>query len=763
MRDVNHAGISLNHPVWKGPSRSKVPALLADTLLVLLALFGVAQCTVSAFSIPVKPIFVSFCIALFAFLFLAVFSLKRWRLPLLLLISAAYCGAAYFLRSYFLQGFVISTNRVLATLSENSRFDFPQYRVNLPSQDYSAACTVFLVFLLFFLSCYLCWAVRRHSFWLSLLGTAPFLLVPLGFTITPAWPSVLMLLGFWATLLFSRLCANSTFGRTAAAGRVALAVLPAVALCLVLMSVWMPQETYVRPASIEALRNDLEEGIYQSSLFSTPQLGEIGRASLDRAGDRQYTGQTVLRVKNPNKTPLYLHAFSGSLYTGVSWEPLPDASYEVLESQLYFNPQNMAGQLLSFYAQPEDGAILTDIQVQNVAANRNCIYAPYGLASRPEDLSGASFVHDAYIRATSPFGVTDYSLQAWDLTDFSRSIDLSLVSDPFNSAEQTYRAFANTHYTQLPKNLRDKLQWYCAQIGIPTVEAAGQQAVIDAVVQTVRTSGTYTLSPGLTPEGRDFVDYFLFENHKGYCVHYASTAVALLRAQGVPARYAEGYAVTAKDYDADGWADIPDRRAHAWAEIYTPGLGWQPLEVTPGVQLSFGHMNESDGDPDSASSGPESEPESSSKPESSEPETPSSTPEASSDPGAVSAPEETARHDFGPLLRVLMGALAAGGAVLLVALRRLLLLELREKRFHMQDVNRAAVAVYAYLNELAAFGAEIDPRVEELVLKAKFSQHTLTPQEIGFLWSTARGAAQAAYRTLPVARKLAFKYGKCLI
>ena len=386
MKDGNQAGILLSQPAWKEPMHGNLSALLADTLLVLLGLFGVAQCTVSAFSIPVKPIFLSICIALFAFLFLAIFSLKRWRMPILLILSAAYCVTAYLLRTYFLQGFVISTNQVLSTISDNSRFDLPQFRVNLPVGEYTNACSVFLAFVLFFLACYVCWAVRRHSFWLALLGTAPFLLVPLGFTITPAWPSVLMLLGFWATLLLSRLCANSSFGRTAAAGRVALLVLPAVALCLIAMSILMPQDTYTRPASIESLRQELEGGIYRSSLFSQ-QNGALGRVSLDSAGNRQYTGQTVLRVHNPSKTPLYLHAFSGSVYTGVSWESLPDSTYAELENSLYFNPQNMAGQLLSFYSLPEEQSLLMEIQVENVAANRNCIYAPYGLASRPEELS----------------------------------------------------------------------------------------------------------------------------------------------------------------------------------------------------------------------------------------------------------------------------------------------------------------------------------------------------------------------------------------
>ena len=83
MKDGNQAGILLSQPAWKEPMHGNLSALLADTLLVLLGLFGVAQCTVSAFSIPVKPIFLSICIALFAFLFLAIFSLKRWPIDLI--------------------------------------------------------------------------------------------------------------------------------------------------------------------------------------------------------------------------------------------------------------------------------------------------------------------------------------------------------------------------------------------------------------------------------------------------------------------------------------------------------------------------------------------------------------------------------------------------------------------------------------------------------------------------------------------------------
>lgn len=108
--------------------------------------------------------------------------------------------------------------------------------------------------------------------------------------------------------------------------------------------------------------------------------------------------------------------------------------------------------------------------------------------------------------------------------------------------------------------------------------------VISMIRQYLDNNAEYSLTPGATPYGKDFVNYFLQENHKGYCVHFATASTLLLRRAGIPARYVEGYYVSESDLldeDEDGFVSVPDSRAHAWTEVYYPLVGWQVVDFTP--------------------------------------------------------------------------------------------------------------------------------------------------------------------------------------
>ena len=94
----------------------------------------------------------------------------------------------------------------------------------------------------------------------------------------------------------------------------------------------------------------------------------------------------------------------------------------------------------------------------------------------------------------------------------------------------------------------------------------------------------YTLTPELPREDMDFVEFFLFESQEGYCVHFATAFVVMARSLGLPARYVEGFLVYGEP-DAEGFINVPNSMAHAWAEVYFEGNGWIRFEPTPSSGL----------------------------------------------------------------------------------------------------------------------------------------------------------------------------------
>ncbi|MCL2235826.1 MAG: transglutaminase-like domain-containing protein [Defluviitaleaceae bacterium] len=135
------------------------------------------------------------------------------------------------------------------------------------------------------------------------------------------------------------------------------------------------------------------------------------------------------------------------------------------------------------------------------------------------------------------------------------------------------------HYTQLPVSTPDRVQELAERV---TLHARNDFERANMIADYLRWHGNfgYTLSPGNTPEGRDFVDWFLFDARQGYCVHFATAFVVMMRSLGIPTRYVEGFMVSG-DRDDDGFLDVVNRMGHAWGEVYFEGWGWHMFEATP--------------------------------------------------------------------------------------------------------------------------------------------------------------------------------------
>jgi transglutaminase-like putative cysteine protease len=93
----------------------------------------------------------------------------------------------------------------------------------------------------------------------------------------------------------------------------------------------------------------------------------------------------------------------------------------------------------------------------------------------------------------------------------------------------------------------------------------------------------YTLRPPLL--GANAMDEFLFDSRRGFCEHYASAFVFLMRAAGVPARVVAGYQGGELN-PVDGYLVVRQSDAHAWAEIWLSGQGWVRFDPTAAVAPS---------------------------------------------------------------------------------------------------------------------------------------------------------------------------------
>ncbi len=109
-------------------------------------------------------------------------------------------------------------------------------------------------------------------------------------------------------------------------------------------------------------------------------------------------------------------------------------------------------------------------------------------------------------------------------------------------------------------------------------DGAADAAIVQKALRYFREQGfVYTLEPPLL--GRDSVDEFLFGSKRGFCEHYASSFVFLLRAAGVPARVVAGY--QGGDINpVDGYMIVRQSDAHAWAEAWLKGRGWVRFDPT---------------------------------------------------------------------------------------------------------------------------------------------------------------------------------------
>ncbi|MDE6021498.1 MAG: transglutaminase-like domain-containing protein [Ruminococcus sp.] len=383
-------------------------------------------------------------------------------------------------------------------------------------------------------------------------------------------------------------------------------------------------------------------------LIDDPDKRELGTKS--RLEYREEDNIQVM-LSEPLKESIYLKSFTGSIYEDNKWKTIPldkqEGNNQLIE---LFTKFECTPQILPFmnnqaiYNDPVNAIIKIKplrkteaVLLPYAAYSQNCSYLydtgcsvrdnyeySYSISLRQNFYEVAAMALNQYYLPTSGFNFSDsttntffkllnvntsqesislFSLQAPYLDDaeYKTQSLQAILSENYAYRQFVYNNYASSVHSEALEEVYESLPYDLYE----AAQSDNKLEILGAIRHYLDNTSKYTLSPGETPSTRDFINYFLLENNKGYCMHFATAGTVIARYFGIPSRYCEGYVVSADltedcTENEDGFitVNVPDSASHAWCEYYIDGYGWVPYEFTPGyydlsaVSQPFENMEE---------------------------------------------------------------------------------------------------------------------------------------------------------------------------
>ncbi|MFO0774966.1 MAG: DUF3488 and transglutaminase-like domain-containing protein [Nitrospiraceae bacterium] len=304
------------------------------------------------------------------------------------------------------------------------------------------------------------------------------------------------------------------------------------------------------------------DGLRTAGFSEQVDLGAIGSIKLDDT--------IVMRVELPgthNKPnePLYLRGMAYDSYNGRSW--LNTAHRRRM-------PQDNATHLYQLPRQRLLGAEQSDKPdlVQDILLESLDTTVLFG-ASTPRAIGGD--VHHLQTDAMGGIYLPQPPQARTQYRVWSRTTRWPEETPSSSSSVTAYPPEISRHFLHVA-DASPELLAFAQQI---THDATTPQHKVLAVHRTLQTGYRYSLDVGRTLSDQP-LDDFLFRRKTGYCEHYATAMVVLLRSVGVPARLVTGF-LPSEWNDYGGYYTVRQRDAHAWVEVYDPTVGWVTVDPTP--------------------------------------------------------------------------------------------------------------------------------------------------------------------------------------
>ena len=308
-----------------------------------------------------------------------------------------------------------------------------------------------------------------------------------------------------------------------------------------------------------------------------------------------------LTVKSDMDTPVYLtgtvsDTFDGHRWTGTDISSIPERTLDAIES--ISSARSFSDELRDYYRESSISLMYLDTKTRYLFAPSKLTSAYSLSAGKTVTEQGADLIFPRYnpyhfstnerylLTNTGNQGFYEYMRnntapdeKQWKaaLSTFRiKDSDKSYSYDSYNRYKQHIKK-AYSENIPLSAEMKTRLN----ELYSGTESSYEKMKRLESCLQNMQ----YTLSPPPIPDyvncSSDFLDHFLLESREGYCSYFATAFVLLARAEGLPARYVQGYRIPATKR---GSYTVISAMAHAWPEVYFEGKGWIAFEPTPGFQ-----------------------------------------------------------------------------------------------------------------------------------------------------------------------------------
>lgn len=459
--------------------------------------------------------------------------------------------------------------------------------------------------------------------------------------------------------------------------------------------------------------------------FSNIQFNDK-EINLNNARNRIYTNAKHLEVQSSSKESLYLKYYSGAIYKSNTWTTLNEEDYEIAG--------NSVGKSFKWYNQFtfSDNDVET-IMINDLREGRTFSIYPYNMRNIDQEYETYFDVFMKYPNKTATF-------QVWKHNE-----------SPENSQiDNRYFDFIHNNYLDVPDSIE---HLFITKLGMFKKIMRINEAT-DKIL-SILADYSYTLSPGSTPEETDFIEYFLTENKKGYCVHFASAATLMFRFYGIPARYVEGYHVSSTMFDVNGVAEVIDRNAHAWVEVFDLNKGWQPIEVTVGQSIDEEDEVQRPNNP--------------TRPNNQQDENNSQNPNNEQNNlqnNVILPPIEIGNESQFNIKEFMVEHIYLLILILFIigySIYRTVRLFVMKKRINQKDRKQAVIEIYEYLVKINRYKRIINNEMIQMFEKNKFSKDGLSEEEYLQLKEMISTISLETYKTLKMIQRIKFKFIDCLI